>query len=46
MNEKESLNKNQIALKVSNISKIFASKVEKLVALRHISFVVKKGEFV
>jgi len=46
MNEKENLNKNQIALKVSNISKIFASKVEKLVALRHISFVVKKGEFV
>ena len=46
MNEKESINKNQIALKVSNISKIFASKVEKLVALRHISFVVKKGEFV
>ena len=46
MNEKETLNKNQIALKVSNISKIFASKVEKLVALRHISFVVKKGEFV
>jgi putative ABC transport system ATP-binding protein len=46
MNEKESLNKNQIALKVSNISKIFDSKVEKLVALRHISFVVKKGEFV
>ena len=46
MNENESQNKNQIALKVSNISKVFVSKVEKLVALRHISFVVKKGEFV
>ena len=46
MNENGSQNKNQIALKVSNISKVFVSKVEKLVALRHISFVVKKGEFV
>ena len=46
MNENESQNKNQIALKVNNISKVFVSKVEKLVALRHISFVVKKGEFV
>jgi putative ABC transport system ATP-binding protein len=46
MNENESQNKNQISLKVSNISKVFVSKVEKLVALRHISFVVKKGEFV
>jgi len=46
MNENESQNKNQIALKVNNISKVFISKVEKLVALRHISFVVKKGEFV
>jgi len=46
MSENESQNKNQIALKVSNISKVFVSKVEKLVALRHISFVVKKGEFV
>ncbi|MGA9943059.1 MAG: ABC transporter ATP-binding protein [Nitrososphaeraceae archaeon] len=46
MNENESQNKNQIALKLNNISKVFVSKVEKLVALRHISFVVKKGEFV
>lgn len=46
MSENESQNKNQIALKVNNISKVFVSKVEKLVALRHISFVVKKGEFV
>ncbi len=46
MNVNENQNKNQIALKVSNISKVFISKVEKLVALRHISFVVKKGEFV
>jgi putative ABC transport system ATP-binding protein len=46
MNENESQNKNQIALIVNNISKVFVSKVEKLVALRHISFVVKKGEFV
>ena len=46
MKENESQSKNQIALKVSNISKVFVSKVEKLVALRHISFVVKKGEFV
>ena len=46
MIENESQIKNQIALKVSNISKVFVSKVEKLVALRHISFVVKKGEFV
>jgi putative ABC transport system ATP-binding protein len=46
MNENESQNKNQIALKVNNISKVFVSKVEKLVALRHISFVVNKGEFV
>ena len=46
MSENESQNKNQIALKVNNIAKVFVSKVEKLVALRHISFVVKKGEFV
>ena len=46
MNENESQNKNQIALKVNNISKVFVSKFEKLVALRHISFVVNKGEFV
>ena len=46
MSENESQNKNQIALKVNNISKVFVSKVEKLVALRHISFVVNKGEFV
>ena len=46
MSDNESQNKNQIALKVNNISKVFISKVEKLVALRHISFVVKKGEFV
>lgn len=46
MSENESQNKNQIALKVNNISKVFVSRVEKLVALRHISFVVKKGEFV
>ena len=46
MSENETQNKNQIALKVNNISKVFVSKVEKLVALRHISFVVKKGEFV
>lgn len=46
MSENESQNKNQIALKLNNISKVFVSKVEKLVALRHISFVVKKGEFV
>ena len=46
MSENESQNKNQIALKVNNISKVFVSKVEKLIALRHISFVVKKGEFV
>ncbi len=46
MNVNENQNKREIALKVSNISKVFISKVEKLVALRHISFVVKKGEFV
>ena len=46
MKENKSQNKNQIALKVNNISKVFVSKVEKLVALRHISFLVKKGEFV
>ena len=43
MNENESQNKNQIALKVSNISKVFVSKVEKLVALRHIRLCGKEG---
>lgn len=37
---------NRFALKVSNISKVFVSKAERLVALRHISFAVRKGEFV
>lgn len=37
---------NTVALKVSNVSKIFVSKAGKLAALKHISFQVKKGEFV
>lgn len=37
---------NRFALNVSNVSKVFVSKAERLVALRHISFAVRKGEFV
>jgi putative ABC transport system ATP-binding protein len=39
-------NNNQTALDVRNVSKVFVSKAEKLVALRNISFAVKKGEFI
>lgn len=39
-------NHNQIALDVRNVSKVFVSKAERLVVLRHISFVVRKGEFI
>ena len=37
---------NRFALNVRNVSKVFVSKAERLVALRHISFSVRKGEFV
>ena len=37
---------NQIALDVRNVSKVFVSKVERLVALNHINFSVRKGELV
>jgi putative ABC transport system ATP-binding protein len=36
----------KVALKVSNVSKIFVSKAGKFAALRHISFQVERGEFV
>jgi putative ABC transport system ATP-binding protein len=36
----------EVALKVSNVSKIFVSKAGKFAALRHISFQVERGEFV
>jgi len=36
----------KMALKVSNVSKIFVSKAGKFAALRHISFQVERGEFV
>jgi putative ABC transport system ATP-binding protein len=36
----------KVALKVSNVSKIFVSKAGELAALRHISFQVERGEFV
>jgi putative ABC transport system ATP-binding protein len=54
-NNLESNNSNQIevrnqsdkvALKVSNVSKIFVSKAGEFAALRHISFRVERGEFV
>ncbi len=45
-NGTENGNYNQIALNVSKISKVFVSKAERLVALRHTSFAVRKGEFV
>jgi putative ABC transport system ATP-binding protein len=37
---------NQIALDVRNVSKVFVSKAERLVALNHINFSVRKGELV
>lgn len=48
MNRSEIGNKNNdpIALSVRNVSKIFISKAEKVVALKHISFTVRKGEFI
>lgn len=48
MNLSEMGNKNNdsIALSVRNVSKIFISKAEKVVALKHISFIVRKGEFI
>lgn len=36
----------KVALKVSNVSKIFVSKADEFAALRHISFQVERGEFV
>jgi putative ABC transport system ATP-binding protein len=40
------VNRNKFDLIVRNISKVFVSKAGKLVALRRISFIVKRGEFV
>jgi putative ABC transport system ATP-binding protein len=40
------VNRNKFDLIVRNISKVFVSKAGKLVALRGISFIVKRGEFV
>jgi putative ABC transport system ATP-binding protein len=40
------MNRNKFDLIVRNISKVFVSKAGKLVALRRISFIVKRGEFV
>jgi putative ABC transport system ATP-binding protein len=40
------VNKNKFVLIVRNISKVFVSKAGKLVALRGISFIVKRGEFI
>ena len=42
----QNYNNNQISLDVRNVSKVFVSKAERLVALRHINFSVRKGEFV
>jgi putative ABC transport system ATP-binding protein len=39
-------NGNQIALDVRNVSKVFVSKAERLVALSHINFSIRRGEFV
>jgi putative ABC transport system ATP-binding protein len=40
------VNRNKFDLIVRNVSKVFVSKAGKLVALRGISFIVKRGEFV
>jgi putative ABC transport system ATP-binding protein len=40
------MNRNKFDLIVRNISKVFVSKAGKLVALRRISFIVKRGEFI
>jgi putative ABC transport system ATP-binding protein len=40
------VNRNKFDLVVRNISKVFVSKAGKLVALRRISFIVKRGEFI
>jgi putative ABC transport system ATP-binding protein len=40
------VNRNKFDLIVRNISKVFVSKAGKLVALRRISFIVKRGEFI
>jgi putative ABC transport system ATP-binding protein len=40
------VNRNKFDLIVRNISKVFVSKAGKLVALRGISFIVKRGEFI
>jgi putative ABC transport system ATP-binding protein len=45
-NIKSVVNHNEFDLSVRNISKVFMSKAGRLVALRKISFIIRKGEFV